>query len=139
MLTFQDPTDSEPKWVFVETARPYLTEPGARTITPEQIEGAVWGAIIHEARGIAYFQHNNNDACAKVLDFRLRAGAARKPHGQSTQDPVARAGHQHAVLPLGLQQRDPDDAQGHGGSAYIFAASVWARLDRDEDVHLPPG
>lgn len=52
-----------PNWVFVETARPYLTEAGARTIKPDQIEGAVWDAIIHGAAGIAYFQHNNNGTC----------------------------------------------------------------------------
>ena len=64
MRTFQDPKRIRPTWVFVETAKPYLTEPGARTITPEQIEGAVWAAITNEARGIIYFQHNNNEACA---------------------------------------------------------------------------
>jgi hypothetical protein len=42
---------------------PFLTDDGARTIAPDQIEGAVWNAIIHGAAGIAYFQHNNNDAC----------------------------------------------------------------------------
>ena len=52
-----------PNWVFVETAKPFLTEAGARTITPDQIEGAVWNAIIHGAAGIAYFQHNNNGTC----------------------------------------------------------------------------
>jgi hypothetical protein len=52
-----------PNWVFVETARPFLTEAGARTIKPDQIEGAVWNAIIHGAAGIAYFQHNNDGTC----------------------------------------------------------------------------
>jgi hypothetical protein len=33
--------------------RPFLTDSGARIITPDQIEGAVWSAIIHEARGLA--------------------------------------------------------------------------------------
>ena len=63
MQTFQDPKNIRPSWVFVETAMPFLTESGARTITPDQVEGAVWSAIINEARGIAYFQHNNNDTC----------------------------------------------------------------------------
>ena len=52
-----------PNWVFVETAKPFLTEAGASTIAPAQIEGAVWNAIIHGAAGIAYFQHNNNGTC----------------------------------------------------------------------------
>lgn len=63
MKRFQNPADPRPIWTFVETARPYLNEAGALTIQPEQIEGAVWSAIIHEARGIAYFQHNNDGTC----------------------------------------------------------------------------
>jgi hypothetical protein len=61
MATFSH--SATPNWVFVETAKPYLTESGARTIRPDQIEGAVWNAIIHGAAGIAYFQHNNNGTC----------------------------------------------------------------------------
>lgn len=60
MARFQDPANMRPIWTFVETARPYLFETGALTIQPDQIEGAVWSALIHEARGIAYFQHNND-------------------------------------------------------------------------------
>jgi hypothetical protein len=63
MERFQDPAKPKPNWVFVETAKPLLNEAGAETITPTQISGAVWSAIIHGARGIAYFQHNNNSAC----------------------------------------------------------------------------
>lgn len=62
MRRFQNPASLKPVWTFVETARPYLNEAGAGTITPDQIEGAVWSALIHEARGIAYFQHNNDGA-----------------------------------------------------------------------------
>lgn len=62
-----DPTPAEPEgrrpvWVFVETAKPLLNETGATTITPDQMEGAVWAGIIHEARGVAYFPQNN-DSC----------------------------------------------------------------------------
>lgn len=63
MKRFQDPAHPKPIWTFVETAKPYLTEAGATTIQPDQIEGAVWSAIIHEARGISYFDHNNNGTC----------------------------------------------------------------------------
>jgi hypothetical protein len=63
MATFTQPVGSKPNWVFVETAMPYLTEPGARMITGDQIKGAAWNAIIHGAAGIAYFQHNNNRSC----------------------------------------------------------------------------
>ena len=57
-----EPEGLRPAWAFMETAKPLLGEPGGRTITPDQMEGAVWSSIIHEARGVAYFPHNN-DAC----------------------------------------------------------------------------
>lgn len=60
MKRFQNQEKYTPIWTFVETAKPYLTENGAKSITPDQIEGAVWSALIHGARGIAYFQHNND-------------------------------------------------------------------------------
>jgi hypothetical protein len=63
MKRFQDPASLRPIWTFVETAMPYLGEEGRRTILPDEIEGAVWSSLIHEARGIAYFQHNNNGIC----------------------------------------------------------------------------
>ncbi|MCT9002634.1 DUF4082 domain-containing protein [Microbacterium memoriense] len=65
-----------PNWVFVETGMPYLTESGATTITGDQIEGAVWNALIHGAGGIAYFQHNNNGTCGNYSI--LECGAARR-------------------------------------------------------------
>lgn len=60
MRRFQNQSSLKPVWTFVETAKPYLNESGARSIETYEIEGAVWSAIIHEARGIAYFQHNND-------------------------------------------------------------------------------
>ena len=63
MRSFMAPNALKPAWGFVETARPLLGDADARTITPNQIEGAVWSMIIHEARGISYFMHNNDPAC----------------------------------------------------------------------------
>ncbi len=63
METFAAPAGSKPNWVFVETAKPYLSEAGSTSITPAQLEGAVWNGIIHGAAGVAYFQHNNNGTC----------------------------------------------------------------------------
>lgn len=76
METFANPKDLTPNWVFVETAMPYLTDNDATTITGEQIEGAVWNAIINGASGIAYFQHNNNGECGNYSI--LECGADRK-------------------------------------------------------------
>lgn len=62
---YQESPGNRPVWVFVESGIPYLfgpngeVEAGSMQLSPEQIEGAAWSAIVHEARGIAYFQHNN--------------------------------------------------------------------------------
>jgi hypothetical protein len=65
------PTNAtKPSMVFVESAMPFLfdhrnpsqTEPGARTIGLEEMEGAVWNTLIHGAAGVLWFQHNNDYA-----------------------------------------------------------------------------
>ncbi|WP_224048029.1 hypothetical protein [Arthrobacter sp. NicSoilB4] len=63
MRSYQDPAGTHPNWIFVESAMPLLTDQGSLTISVEQLEGAAWSAIIHEARGLAYFQHNNGSRC----------------------------------------------------------------------------
>jgi len=62
MRRFQDTNDMHPVWTFVESAQPYLNEPGAHAIGLNEIGGAVWSALRHEARGISYFQHNNSSS-----------------------------------------------------------------------------
>ena len=57
MYSFQGAT-RKPFWVAVETKVPYLAESGSDIILYAEIEGAVWASIIHEARGILWFQHN---------------------------------------------------------------------------------
>jgi len=63
MRAYQNPAGVHPNWIFVEAAMPLLNDAGSLTISPEQIEGAAWSAILHEARGLAYFQHNNGQTC----------------------------------------------------------------------------
>jgi hypothetical protein len=57
--------DPSPVGVMIETGRPMLDIADCVTsgcnIKPEQMEGAVWSALIHEARHISYFSFNNND------------------------------------------------------------------------------
>lgn len=63
MRSYQEPAGNQPNWIFVESAMPLLLDEGSLTITVEQMAGAAWSAIIHEARGLAYFQHNNGPSC----------------------------------------------------------------------------
>ena len=53
----------QPIWGFVEDGHPFTDIP-ATTIMPNQLAGAVYSSLIHEARGIIYFNHNFGGTCA---------------------------------------------------------------------------
>ena len=136
METFATPASSKPNWVFVETAMPYLTESGAKTITGDQIEGAVWNGIIHGAAGIAYFQHNNNGCgnyslvdCGAALQTKVRAIDAQV----KALAPVINSQPYTWIfgpkLETSLKAKD--------GSAYIFAMTDGSTGSRT--FTLPPG
>ena len=110
-----------PNWVFVETAKPFLTEDGASTIAPDEIEGAVWNAIIHGAAGIAYFQHNNNGSCGTYSILQCGAALTAKITAidQQVQSfaPVINTPSYRWNFGPGLDT----SLKVSGGSAYIFA------------------
>jgi hypothetical protein len=121
MASFSDPAGSKPNWVFVETARPLVTESGARTITGDQIEGAVWNGIIHGSAGIAYFQHNNDPSCD--MFSLVSCGAA-------LSDKVAQIDAQVAGLAPVINTQSyrwtfgpglDTSLKAYGGYAYVFA------------------
>lgn len=137
METFAAPAGSKPNWVFVETAKPYLTETGSTTITGDQIEGAVWNAIINGASGIAYFQHNNNNQCGNYSLVEC---------SQTLRDKVRQINASITSLAPVLNTRSYtwdfgpslDTAlKTHGGFAYIFAMTDGGTGSRS--FKLPPG
>ena len=120
MKSFQDPASPRPVWVFVETAMPYLSEPGARTIQPDQIEGAVWSGLIHGATGVAYFQHNNNGLCGGTSIVECPAVRAKVTAINAQISALA------PVLNTQSYQYDFNNGtdtmlKTYNGSAYIFA------------------
>ena len=137
METFMTPAASKPNWVFVETAKPYLTEAGAKTITGDQIEGAVWNGIIHGAAGIAYFQHNNNNTCGNYSLVDCGAALQAKVKAVDAQvkslAPVINSQPYTWIfgpkLETSLKVKD--------GSAYIFAMTDGSTGART--FTLPPG
>jgi hypothetical protein len=140
LRSYLDPRSLHPSWVVVETGRPYLTEAGAKVIGPAQIQGAVWSAIVHEARGIVYFQHSNNPACSSTYSL----VDCDEPH----QDAVKAVDAQISALAPVLNSQSyvwnftagvdtmlkTDD-----GHAYVFA-SVGLKGSTGQKVFtLPPG
>lgn len=69
----------QPIYGFVEVGHPF-TDPNAPTITGPQIEGAVMNSLIHDARGIIYFNHNFSGPCTSNHDLRDACGAAVRPN-----------------------------------------------------------
>lgn len=121
MRAYQNPAGAHPNWVFVEAAMPLLNDAGSLTITPEQIEGAAWSAIIHEARGLAYFQHNNGKTCGfySLVDCdqaRLGRIKAINAQIQSLASVINTQSYQYR-----FNTTTNTMLKAHGGSAYIFA------------------
>jgi len=139
LQSYLDPAARHPSWVFVETARPYLTEAGSTVIQPNQIEGAVWSALIHEARGIAYFQHSNDPTCAtySLVDC-----------DQARKDKVTTINAQvRSLAPVLNSQSYVWDARAgadtmlkaYNGNAYLFAGIGLKQSPGKKTFTLPPG
>jgi hypothetical protein len=69
----------QPIWAFVENGHPF-SEDWAPTITGPQLTGAVVSSLIHEARGIIYFNHNFGGPCPTQHVLRESCGAAIRPY-----------------------------------------------------------
>lgn len=139
MRSFHATPGDRPVWAFVEAGRPYLNEPGAGTITPEQFEGAVWSSIIHEARGIAIFHHDNSGrscvgdnviiGCPEVRAIVTKVAADLR-----TLAPVLNTQSYVWDIP-GVDTM----LKVHGGSAYIFAGIGLLESPGTKTFTLPPG
>ena len=138
MRAYQSPPGIRPNWMFVETAMPFLNDTGARTISPEEIEGACWSAIIHEARGIMFFQHNNDGVnggyslvdCSEARKELIRASNARIT---SLAPIINTQSYEWSFGP------DVDTMlKASGDSAYIFAEIALATGPGTRTFTLPP-
>lgn len=134
----QDPADPKPVWTFVEVAKPLATEVGARTITLDELEGAIWSSIIHEARGVCYFQHNND---AENGTYALVDGTPeRKARVTSINSKIKSLApvlntqsyvHNFGSVDTMLKAKD--------GYAYIFAGVGVQQSPGSKTFTLPPG
>jgi hypothetical protein len=68
----------QPIYAFVEDGHPF-TDNSTPTITGDQIAGAAMNSLIHEARGILYFNHNFGGSCTSQHVLRDSCGAAVRP------------------------------------------------------------
>ncbi len=164
---FADPNRRTPIGVAVETGKPLIGDSSdcwtARCmITPRQLRGAVWSAIIHEARHIVYFDHSNGPTCGSIancpvvheavkkVDHRIKALAPvlnKRSYYNRTQRINGTSFHRY-VFPDVARDGTRLDGPSNGtnamlktytGSAYIFAdvgleITGTAPFDPDPDV-----
>jgi len=130
----------QPVFAFVEVGHPF-TEADAPTITGEQIAGAVLNSLIHEARGIIYFNHNFGGPCLSQHVLRDRCGDAVRPTVAELNSRIA------ALAPVLNTQSyvwmfNPDldtMLKTYGGSYYVFAMLGRTGVPGAQRLTLPPG
>jgi len=156
MYSFQGAT-RKPFWVAVETKVPYLAESGSDIILYAEIEGAVWAAIIHEARGILWFQHNGfYDPDGEAPETDPNTGLATIQNTYSLLDcEQALTDYAEDIMikvrnlapAINTQSRVHDyDAAGiytmtkiHGGNLYVFAHVAIGGATGSKTFTLPAG
>ncbi|SER91282.1 hypothetical protein SAMN05443377_1187 [Propionibacterium cyclohexanicum] len=133
---FSSVAGSKPNWVLVETGKPYLSEAGSSSISPQELRGAVWNAIISGASGIAYFQHSNDPSCGNysLVDCAQTRDAVAQLNRQITDlAPVLNSPPVQWTVGEGLQAT----VRSQGGYVYVMAMTDGGTGQRT--LSLPAG
>ncbi|HEV2780964.1 MAG TPA: DUF4082 domain-containing protein [Actinophytocola sp.] len=130
----------QPVYAFIEDGHPF-TENDAPTIDGDKITGAVMSSLIHEARGIIYFNHNFGGPC-------LSHHVLRDPCGADIRGPVTRVNEQIRQLAPVLNTQSfqytfnpslDTMLKAHDGSFYIFTMLGRGTPTGSHTLTLPPG
>ncbi|WP_199442690.1 hypothetical protein [Umezawaea beigongshangensis] len=129
----------QPLWAFVEVGHPF-TEHDAPTITGDQLAGAVVNSLIHEARGIVYFNHSFGGPCVSQHVLRDSCGAAVRPSVTRVNEQIA---HLAPVLNTQSHRWEFNGAldtmlKEHDGSRYVFAMLKRRTAPGTHVLTLPP-
>ncbi|MBE1565021.1 hypothetical protein [Nonomuraea africana] len=132
----------QPVYNFVEVGWPFSDQngTGVRTIKPDELKGAVMSSIIHEARGILYFNHSFGGPCTSqhalrepcYKDVRAAATEVNKQIGQLA--PVLNTQSYVFDFGKGLETM----LKGHDGSFYVFAMIERGDQPGERSLTLPP-
>ncbi|MEV0623159.1 hypothetical protein AB0I81_58280 [Nonomuraea sp. NPDC050404] len=111
----------QPVYAFIEVGWP--GQNGRQAITPDQLGGAVMNALIHEARGIVYFNHSFGGPC-------ISQHVLREPCNKDIRAAVTELNRRIASLAPVLntqsfahtfESRLDTMLKEHDGSYYVFA------------------
>jgi hypothetical protein len=130
----------KPIFGFVEDGHP-ASEDDWPTITGDQIAGAVMNSLIHEARGIIYFNHDFGGPCISQHVLRDSCGAAVRPKVTETNQRIA------ALAPVLNSQSYQYTfnasldtmLKGYNGSYYVFAMPGRTGGTGTQTLTLPSG
>lgn len=130
----------QPIYAFVEVGHP-SSENGSPTITGPQIKGAVMASLIHEARGILYFNHSFGGACQSQHLLRDSCGAANRPAVVEVNRQIAELA---PVLNTQSYAHTFNPAldtmlKYHAGSYYLFAMQEQPSGGSSQQFTLPDG
>jgi Domain of unknown function (DUF4082)/Bacterial Ig domain len=113
----------QPIYAFIENNHPF-TESSAPTITPDQLAGAVMNSLIHEARGIIYFNHSFGGSCGVVFHvLREACGATIRPKVIETNARITALAEvlNTQSYEYNFNHKLDTMLKAHDGSYYIFA------------------
>ncbi|MGC5009314.1 hypothetical protein ACLQ2R_00980 [Streptosporangium sp. DT93] len=129
----------QPIYAFVEVGWP--AENDTRAIEPYQVTGAVMSSLIHEARGIIYFNHNFGGPCHSQHVLREKCGERVRPAVTEINRRIAKLApvlntqsYRHRFGP-GLDTM----LKHHRGSSYVFAMPRAASTPGRRTFTLPRG
>jgi hypothetical protein len=130
----------QPIYNFVEVSHP-SGDAALPTISGEQLAGAVVSSLIHEARGIIYFNHNFGGPCVSQHVLREKCGDAVRPavtevNRRITQlAPVLNTQSYEWTFNPALDTM----LKAHDGSYYVFAMPGREGGTGEQTLTLPPG
>ena len=148
-LTLQDAADGDlqPRWAWVENLNGGPPDaPPTNNINPGQLKGAVASSIIHEARGIAYFNQSLGGSCQAVNVFR-QSQVTPGFCGNAQVGAVKEVNAQIHALAGVINTQSYDYSFGaeldtmlksHDGYAYVFAMIDGSSMPGTRTFTLPP-
>ncbi len=130
----------QPVYGFVEVGHPFA-EADSLSITGEQAAGAAMNSLIHEARGLIYFNHNFGGPCLSQHVLREGCGDAVRPAVTQLNQQVTSLA---PVLNTQSYQwefnpRVDTMLKAYDGSYYIFAMPGRDGGTGAQTLNLPPG
>jgi hypothetical protein len=145
---FSNPSKLQPIGVMVETGQPLIENTDCINIPcrikPEQMEGAVWSAIRHEARHISYFGFDNGGTgCGTIINCPAVHDKVKSVNAQikslapvlNTQSYYNDTYSNNGTTFYRYTFNNGTDAmlKTHNGAAYIFAGLGYDITGQDRD------